>query len=57
MSYYETFWLNSFCECEIILYTQYVDNFIYLFNVESDVDKFLKFLNTQHPNIKFLFQN
>ena len=27
-----------------------------LFNCESDADKFLKFLNTQHPNIKLTFE-
>ena len=27
-----------------------------LFNCESDADKFFKFLNTQHPNIKLTFE-
>ena len=26
MGYYETLWLNTFRECEIILFRQYVDN-------------------------------
>ena len=34
MGYYETF-----RECEIILYRQYVDDIICLFNCESDADK------------------
>ena len=55
MSYYETMWLNTFRECEMILYRRYVDDIICLFNCESDADKFFEFLNTQHPNIKFTF--
>ena len=55
MGYYESLWLNTFRECEIILFRQYVD-VICLFNCESDADKFFEFLNTQHPNIKFTFE-
>ena len=49
-------WLNTFQECEIILYRRYVDDIICLFNCESDADKFFEFLNSQHPNIKFTFE-
>ena len=56
MGYYETMWLNTFRECEIILYRRYVDDIICLFNCESDADKFFEFLNRQHPNIKFTFE-
>ena len=56
MGYYETLWLNTFRECEIILYRRYVDDIICLFNCESDAGKFFEFLNTQHPNIKFTFE-
>ena len=56
MDYYKTLWLNTFRECEIILYRRYVDDIICLFNCESDVDKFFGFLNTQHTNIKFTFE-
>ena len=56
IGYYETLWLNSFRECEMILYRRYVDDIICLFNCESDADKFFEFLNTQHPNIKFTFE-
>ena len=56
MSYYETMWLNTFRECEMILYRRYVDDIICLFNCESDADKFFEFLNSQHPNIKFTFE-
>ena len=57
MGYYETFRLNKFRECEIILYGRYVHDIICLFNCESDTDNFFEFLNTQHPNIKFTSEN
>ena len=56
MGCYETLWLDTFQECEIILYRRYVDDIICLFNCESDTDQFFEFLNTQHPNIKFTFE-
>ena len=56
MGYYETLWLNTFREREIILYRQHADDIICLFNCESDADKFFVFLNTHHPNIKFTFE-
>ena len=37
--YYETLWLNTFREYEIILHRRYVDDIICLFNCESDADK------------------
>ena len=56
MGYQETMWLNSFRECEIILYRRYIDDMICLFNCESDADKSFEFLNRKHPNIKFTFE-
>ena len=56
MGHYETLLLNTFPECEIILYRRYVHDIICLFNCESDAEKFFEFLNTQHPNIKFSFE-
>ena len=42
-----------------LLYRRCVDDIIYLFNCESDADKFFfqLFLNTQHCNIKFTVEN
>ena len=34
-----------------------IDYIICLFNSEQDADEFFKFLNSQHPNIKFTFKN
>ena len=56
MGYYETVWLNSFRECETILYRQYVDDIICRFSCKPDADKYFEFLNTQHPKIKLTFE-
>ena len=56
MGYYETLWLNSFRECEIILLDDML-MILCLFNCESDTDKFFEFLNTQCPNIKSHLKN
>ena len=56
MGYYETLWLNTFRECEIILHRQYTDVIICFFNCGSNADKFFEFLNAKHPNIKFTFE-
>ena len=53
MGYYEQKWLQSFEECEVILYLRYVDDIICLFNSESDADKVFVFLNECHGKIKF----
>ena len=51
MGYYETMRLNTFRECEMILYRQYVDDIICFFNCESDTDKFFELLNRQHSRL------
>ena len=56
MVYHEQKWLESFEECELILYRRYVDDIICLFNSESDTDKFFVFLNQRHPKIKFTIE-
>ena len=43
MGYHEQKWLQSFEECELILYRGYVDDIICIFKSESDTDKFLFF--------------
>ena len=57
MGYYETMWLNTSREYEIILYRRYcIDDVVCIFNCESDADKFFGFLNTQQLSIKFTFE-
>ena len=50
-------WFDQFQFCDVLHYCRYVDDSICLFNSEQDADEFFKFLNTQHPNIKFTFEN
>ena len=56
MGYHAQKWLQSFEECELVLYRRYVDDIICLFNSESDADKFFVFLNQRHPKIKFTIE-
>ena len=56
MGYHEQKWLQSFEECELVLYRRYVDDIICLFNSESDADKFFVFLNQRHSKIKFTIE-
>ena len=56
MGFHEKRWLDQFQFCDVLLYQLYVDNIIWLSNFEQDANEFSKFLNSQHPNIKFTFQ-
>ena len=56
MGFHEKRWLDQFQFCDVLLYRRYVDDIICSFNPEEDADEFLKFINTQHPNIKFTFE-
>ena len=52
IGYHEQKWLQSFEECEVILYSRFVDDIVCLFNSESDADKFFVFLNQWQPQNK-----
>ena len=54
MSHMEKKWLQS-CPVEFkpILYKRYVDDSFLIFKDGSQIDPFLSFLNSQHPNISF----
>ena len=56
MEYHKQKWLQSFEECELILYRRYMDDIICLCNRESDAVKFFVFLNQQHPKTKFTIE-
>ena len=49
MGYHAQKWLQSFEECELVLYRRYVDDIICLFNSESDADKFFFFSKSTAP--------
>ena len=55
-TFHEKRWLDQFQFREVLLYRRYVDDIIYLITSEQDADEFFKFLNSQHPNIKFTFE-
>ena len=54
LCYHEKRWLDN-CPYEFkpMKYLRYVDDTFVLFWNESDADEFQKYLNAQHPNIKF----
>ena len=54
LCHYEEIWLDK---CPInfrpVYYKRYVDDIFMLFKDQSDVNKFLRYLNSRHPNIEF----
>ena len=56
MGYHENKWLNSEESSTVLFYKRYVGDIFCLFKCETDADRFLTFLNRQHPNIKFTIE-
>ena len=58
MSHMEKKWLQN-CPIDFkpVLYRRYVDDTFLLFNSRDHVQLFLTYLNSQHPNINFTFDN
>ena len=56
MGYHKNKWLNSEYSSTFLFYNQYVDYIFCLFKQETDAERFLTFLNEQHPNIKFTIE-
>ena len=56
MGYHENKWLNSEESSTVLFYKRYVDDIFCLFKRETDAERFLTFLNGQHPNIKFTIE-
>ena len=56
MGYHENKWLNSEESSTVLFYKRYVDDIFCLFKSETDPQRFLTFLNGQHPNIKFTIE-
>ena len=54
LSFHEQTWLQN-CPIDIkpAVYKRYVDDTFLLFKNISQIDRFLNYLNSQHPNIKF----
>ena len=56
MGYHENKWLNSEESSTVLFYKRCVDDIFCLFKRETDAERFLTFLNGQHPNIKFTIE-
>ena len=54
LCFHEKKWLNN-CPADFrpVTYKRFIDDTFLIFRHRSHVDKFLGFLNVQHPNIKF----
>ena len=54
LAHHEATWLKE-CppDIKLALYQRYVDDTFVLFKTESDVGRFLNYLNQKHPNMKF----
>ena len=57
LCHYEKEWLDS-CPIEFKpkLYKKYVDNIFVMFRSMDHVKKFVDYMNTKHPNIRFTFE-
>ena len=55
--HYEKEWLDS-CPIEFKpkLYKRYVDDIFVMFRSRGHVKKFVDFMNTKHPNMRFTFE-
>ena len=56
MVYHENKWLNFEESSTVLFYKRYVNDIFSLFKREADADRFLTFLNRQHPNIKLTIE-
>ena len=56
MGYHEEQWIGSYKDSQLLYYRRYVDDTFCLFHNEQDAMKFLRFLNSRHPNIRFTFE-
>ena len=55
MGHNENIWLDEYSSPPIF-YKRYVDDIITAFKTENEADKFLEYLNSRHPNIKFTME-
>ena len=53
MGVHEAEWLRCYPEEGPLFYRRYVDDILCVFNSAGQAQKFLDYLNTKHPNIKF----
>ena len=56
MGYHEEQWIGSYKDSQLLYYRRFVDDNFCLFHNEQDAMKFLSYLNSRHPNIRFTFE-
>ena len=56
MGFYKFKWLNEYNLNKPRFYLRYVDDILAAFEEEQDSLNFLNFLNSKHPNIKFMLE-
>ena len=56
MGYHEEQWIGNYKDSQLLYYRRYVDDTFCLFHNEQDAMKFLSYLNSRHPNIRFTFE-
>ena len=56
LGYHENEWLKSREAKNILFFKRYVDDIFCIMKTKNDAESFLKFLNEQHPNIKFTLE-
>ena len=53
MGYHKKNWLQKFGKGKVLMYKRYVDDILFIFEIEKDAESVFEFLNCQHRNIKF----
>ena len=56
MGYDEEQWISNCKDSHLLYYRRYVEDTFCLFRNEQDAMKFLSYLNSRHPNIRFTFE-
>ena len=57
MGVMESRWLNEYSGPSVLFYRRFVDDIFCVFENRSHANAFLRFLNRQHPNIKFTVEH
>ena len=61
LCYFEKLWLSDcpqdFCPNIYSKYRRYVDDIFVTFNLHEQLKKFVEYMNTKHPNIKYTFEH
>ena len=56
MGYHEEPWIGNYKDSQLLYYRRYVYDTSCLFHNEQDAMKFLSYLNSRHPNVRFTFE-